>query len=156
MGLDMYLHARQSLFGNLPEMKETFNKLIDVSDFGDLPDRAMPYASVKVTSIYWRKANQIHGWFVKNIQNGTDNCDEYDVPINKLVELRDLCVQVKKEKNSDLLPPHAGVFFGTYEIDEWYWKDIDYTIDQLNRVLDSLPEDKKESLFLTFTYQSSW
>ena len=23
---------------------------------------------------YWRKANAIHGWFVRNVQNGKDDC----------------------------------------------------------------------------------
>ena len=30
-------------------------------------------------SIYWRKANAIHGWFVKNAQQGIDDCRTYSV-----------------------------------------------------------------------------
>lgn len=156
MGLDMYLTARKSVFGNFPETKDQYNNVVQASDFGDLADTEMSHASVRVTSIYWRKANQIHGWFVQNIQNGQDECDEFDVPITKLKELRDLCVRVKTEKNAELLPPLPGFFFGSYEIDEWYWKDIDYTIEQLNRVLDAIPGDEVNSTFLHFTYQSSW
>lgn len=43
---------------------------------------------------YWRKANAIHLWFVKNVQEGDDNCGEYPVTKEKLQELRDLCQKV--------------------------------------------------------------
>ena len=38
---------------------------------------------------YWRKANQIHKWFVDNVQEGVDNCGEYYVSHEKLQELLD-------------------------------------------------------------------
>lgn len=28
---------------------------------------------------YWRKANAIHAWFVKNVQGGVDNCQSHEV-----------------------------------------------------------------------------
>ena len=43
---------------------------------------------------YWRKANQVHAWFVKNVQNGVDNCGQYPVPRQKLEELSELCQRV--------------------------------------------------------------
>lgn len=43
---------------------------------------------------YWRKANHIHSWFVKNVQNDEDDCREYFVSRAKLQELRDLCQRV--------------------------------------------------------------
>lgn len=36
---------------------------------------------------YWRKANQIHKWFVENVQEGEDDCKEYYVSREKLKEL---------------------------------------------------------------------
>lgn len=41
---------------------------------------------------YWRKANQIHNWFVKNVQNGIDDC-EYHSEVTKelLKELLATC-----------------------------------------------------------------
>lgn len=41
----------------------------------------------KVEVAYWRKANQIHNWFVSNVQNGEDDCDEYAVTRDQLLEL---------------------------------------------------------------------
>jgi hypothetical protein len=37
--------------------------------------------------MYWRKANQIHKWFVDNVQDGVDDCKEYWVSEEKLQEL---------------------------------------------------------------------
>ena len=35
---------------------------------------------------YWRKANQIHKWFVDNVQDGVDDCGEYKVTKEQLIE----------------------------------------------------------------------
>ncbi len=36
---------------------------------------------------YWRKANQIHGWFVEHVQYGEDDCGMYEVTVGDLKEL---------------------------------------------------------------------
>jgi hypothetical protein len=44
---------------------------------------------------YWRKANQIHNWFVENVQYGVDDCDYHDeVTKETLEELLDACQRV--------------------------------------------------------------
>lgn len=43
---------------------------------------------------YWRKANQIHRWFVDNIQGGEDDCGYYEVTKEQLEELVKLCKEV--------------------------------------------------------------
>ncbi|NLK92374.1 MAG: hypothetical protein GX273_04465 [Bacteroidales bacterium] len=40
--------------------------------------------------MYWRKANEIHNWFVENVQNGVDDCGYYEVSIDQLYDLMDL------------------------------------------------------------------
>jgi hypothetical protein len=108
-------------------------------------------ASVQVTCAYWRKANQIHNWFVTNIQDNVDNCREYYVSRDKLLELKTTCEKALNERNPSLLPPAEGYFFGNDDIDQYYWQDIKDTIEQLNRIL-ALPNFNE----LTFSYQSSW
>ena len=44
---------------------------------------------------YWRKANEIHNWFVKNVQDSEDDCGMYEVSEDKLVELLNVCKEVK-------------------------------------------------------------
>lgn len=46
---------------------------------------------------YWRKANQIHKWFVDNVQNGIDNGDRYKVTREQLEDLLYLCKEVKEK-----------------------------------------------------------
>ena len=50
---------------------------------------------------YWRKANEIHNWFVENVQGGEDDCGMYEVSEEKLVELLNICKEVKR--NSKLI-----------------------------------------------------
>lgn len=38
---------------------------------------------------YWRKANQIHKWFVDHVQDGNDDCGEHEVDRGQLMELLD-------------------------------------------------------------------
>lgn len=44
---------------------------------------------------YWRKANQIHNWFVENVQDGVDDCDYHnEVTKEDLEELLYICQRV--------------------------------------------------------------
>ena len=98
--------------------------------------------------VTWRKANQIHAWFVENVQKGVDDCAVYQVSKELLEQLKELCLKVKAEKNSNLLPPADGFFFGSTEIDDGYWQDIDQTIKNL--------VDLEDRFEVTYQYQSSW
>lgn len=108
-------------------------------------------ATIDVVCAYWRKANAIHGWFVKNVQKGVDDCDNYYVGIDQLKELKSLCQKTLEEKNPSLLPPTEGFFFGGTDIDQWYWEEITNTIAQLDRIF-NLPDIDE----LGFSYHSSW
>jgi len=102
---------------------------------------------------YWRKANQIHNWFVQNIQNGNDNCGNYYVSRENLETLKGLCVEVLSKKDYDtakeLLPNGEGFFFGGTGFDEWYFESVEKTIEILSRCLEMPAE-------ISFEYQSSW
>jgi len=141
----MYLTARQSTFKGWKNAK-LYNKLVKEAPF------ALDFANLEVQVAYWRKSNQIHGWFVKHVQGGVDNCEEYHVTRDQLQLLLDNCklVLINKEEAPNLLPPQEGFFFGSYEYDEYYWQDIQDTIDQLEKILNEYPED------WDFQYQSSW
>lgn len=99
---------------------------------------------------YWRKANQIHRWFVENVQNGVDNCGDYYVDTSDLKTLLELCQKVKADNSlaEELLPSASGFFFGGTEYDEWYFKDIDETIAILE---EALADERGE-----YYYSSSW
>lgn len=156
MGLDQYLYANKNI-GSAEwrgdEEREQFAQIVSTMNAHDMVEgEDIPSMNLAVKVGCWRKANQIHGWFVRNVQDGEDECREYDVSRGKLQELLTLCQTVKQDpsKAEKLLSPTAGFFFGSDEIDEWYWHDIDYTIELLSRVLKTVNEDWH------LTYQASW
>lgn len=127
-----------------------FNQIVELAEMQDVATDIYG-AEVSVTCAYWRKANQIHKWFVDNVQNGEDDCDLYYVSQDKLKQLLNTCKEALATKNPSLLPPQEGFFFGSYDIDQYYWGDIKNTIKQLERV-SNLPDFER----LSFSYQSSW
>lgn len=165
MGLDMYLTAKKSfdkvnwkaLHGNSklsydsPEaIFPQFKALLELTQLTEVSANIYG-ATVEVTCAYWRKANQIHSWFVSEIQNGNDDCGEYHVSHDSLKDLLGLCKIALETKNPNLLPPKEGFFFGDTDIDEWYWNDLENTVKQLERIF-ALPQLDQLSL----SYSSSW
>jgi hypothetical protein len=45
------------------------------------------WRSLQTEVAYWRKANQIHNWFVVHVLNGIDECGTYEVTKNNIQEL---------------------------------------------------------------------
>jgi hypothetical protein len=99
---------------------------------------------------YWRKQNQIHQWFVENVQNGVDNCGEYCVSKGQLEDLLEICKKILNDNSlaEELLPTASGFFFGGTEYDEWYFDGIQNTIEILEGVLSDTTAD--------YYYSSSW
>lgn len=134
---------------------------------------------------YWRKANQIHLWFVNHVQNGEDDCNYHNECTKEILEeLLNTCRKVLescvmtygKVKNGErfingkwepiyedgkividtsiaekLLPSCDGFFFGGTDYDEWYLKDIAYTIKILEDVL-TTTDFETQAIY----YVSSW
>lgn len=165
MGLDMYLHAKKyvnkvdwKVLHDSPSLSyddpsailPDFKNIVETANLDDLATDVCG-AEVSVTCAYWRKSNQIHNWFVENVQKGIDDCREYYVSKDKLKELREVCRKVMFEKDPSLLRPVEGFFFGSNEVDEWYWEDIKHTIKKLDKVIKHKDFDE-----LSFYYQSSW
>lgn len=133
--------------------KTDYKELIDLFNAGAFVSDDTPSATVSLTVAYWRKANQIHGWFVRECQDGVDECQETYVSREKLTELLELCQVALADRGAAVpagLQPTQGFFFGSYDVDEWYWRDLEDTVKQLTRVLNSVPDD------WDFEYQSSW
>ena len=129
-----------------------WDNVIEAAGMNDLVDRESIYGlDVSVNVAYWRKANQIHNWFVTNVQRDEDDCGEYYVSREKLSQLLRDCTLAITNKDPNILPPVDGFFFGGTDIDEWYWKDLMNTINQIQPLL-----DRKDTDSLSFYYQSSW
>jgi hypothetical protein len=58
-------------------------------------EKKHPWTTIMEQVGYWRKANQIHNWFVENIQDGVDDCCYHrEVTEEDLMELLDVCKRV--------------------------------------------------------------
>jgi hypothetical protein len=151
MGLDMYLTAKKyvSDFGFRPKHKELNASIKESLGFGT---EDYGYIQVELEVAYWRKSNEIHAWFVDNVQKGTDDCGTYYVSKEKLTELRDLAKKALETKDDTLLPTRSGFFFGPTDIDEYYWEDLAETVSKLSKVLEDARLQDDWSLY----YHSSW
>jgi hypothetical protein len=153
MGLDMGLSASRYLSDYNNADKQKKEELLEM--FPELKvyltEEENPIQEVKAEVGYWRKANQIHRWFVENIQEGEDDCKSYYVSREKLQELKSLCQQVLENKSlaNEFLPTQSGFFFGSTEYEGYYFDDLEKTIRIIDNAL-ALPETWR------FEYQSSW
>ena len=191
MGLDMFLWKMKKQQG------KTFNEVLELKRKFDneeiTKEQLRPYIfHTKLENInyeydslfkevyYWRKANAIHQWFVDNIQNGNDDCEDYRVTQKDLQILIDtlkevynsLCnkemvtkkvqdgsieyeTKVFKEKDLEiakqLLPTQEGFFFGSTQYDEYYFEDIKKTLNDLQIINECFDFENNYLI-----YGSSW
>ncbi len=91
----MYLMAERYIGGwrhsDAKESKQ-FSEVCNAT--GVTPSKDAPSFTVSANVGYWRKANAVHAWFVKNIQDGVDECQKSHVNRDQLTALRDACNQV--------------------------------------------------------------
>jgi hypothetical protein len=151
MGLDMYLNKKIYIGANYEHRNVTGT--VDIYIHNKKVNIELNKISYIIEDIaYWRKANQIHNWFVSNVQNNNDDCGEYRVTIDQLKELLETCGKVLDNKKlaKTLLPTVSGFFFGDTEYNPDYYSDLEYTIEQLDKVLNNHDENAD------YYYHSSW
>lgn len=154
MGLDQYLNAKKFVSPaewRGEESKQQFDTIVKTVKADTFVRKEFPNAEVSISVGYWRKANQIHNWFVQNCQDGKDDCREYIVEREQLETLKSLCQTVIMDKASaeQMLPTRSGDFFGSTEYNEYYYSDLVETINIINTCLEMPVE-------WSFCYQSSW
>lgn len=156
MGLDMYLYKKEYIGAEYEHNIDPDKQNIFIINDKEFPIKNLSYIIYNVG--YWRKANAIHNFFVNECQDGEDDCKEYYVPIHILNKLYKICIEIhlihKHQSNTEegikriteLLPPKKGFFFGSNEINDDYFDDIQHTITILEPLLNS------DYIY----YQSSW
>lgn len=165
MGLDMWLE-RESYVKNWDHEGAAGHWDITVSRGG----RPYPYiepsriSTITEEVMYWRKDNWIHNWFVRECQEGRDECQRVLVDPLKLLELLMLLNRIIEDPTvaPELLPiAEDGFFFGMYAAPgdltpyegDWY---ID-SIKQTAAMLEGLNlEAEVERGRGDFYYHSSW
>lgn len=157
----VFRQARQ----HVEKWKEKYDKLnsleIKVKEEKKIEQLAAKKESMHIA--YWEEANQIHYWFVMNIQKGKDDkrnhhtgkdvikrliktCEELYELYEKKGHIDDELIKEAKEK----MPPKDGIQFGENEINEKYFEQIQATLKMLKRTLKSV---KKEHVLF---YKADW
>lgn len=94
MGLDMYLYKKTYVqkWSHQP-IENQFDVVIKRGGvtYPNIKPERVSYVTENI--MYWRKANQIHGWFTSNTQELTEEVS-YRVTLDDLKNLLDTCKQV--------------------------------------------------------------
>lgn len=154
MGLDMYLNKKTYVKNwNHMSENEKHKVTIEGKSAKEIKPERVTYIEEEVA--YWRKANQIHSWFVQNVQNGNDDCRSYYVESSQLEELLESCKAVLEDnsKADTLLPTQPGFFFGDTGYDEWYFNQLEDTVEMIGNILEEM---KENDTYYDFYYESSW
>jgi hypothetical protein len=137
--------------------KEKYDAIIAIMGWENDVSEDTPSMDVSATVAYWRKANAIHSWFVRECAGGVDECQPIPVSREKLNELLTIAKKAAsdydegdKVESASVLAPTSGFFFGSTEVDEWFRSDLKLTIDQIEKAL------ANAGPYADFIYQASW
>lgn len=169
MGLDMYLEIRKNEYrSKYSKDKGSRLKLEYPKDITEFVPNLTDLRISRQTNYevgYWRKANQIHNWFMQNCasrdeyDNPIDDCRPVEITVDKLEALLDTCKKVLADHSlaSSLLPTADGFFFGSTEYDDYYFGEIEQTVEIVEPVL-KFAKHKLEIKDYAWEvyYQASW
>ena len=144
MGLDMYIFEYKKGYGPADAQKVFEDDAIGWNE------RGAKVAIFCKEVVYWRKANSIHRWFVENVQNNVDDCEEHLLTKDNIIQLLALVKKAISTKDMKILPPQSGFFFGNTEDFIWWFNDMNDTKEYLTKLLDMWDENN------TYYYHSSW
>jgi len=150
MGLDMYLYKRlyTKNWDFTPE--ESRIQVTVVKNDKVLEDYQNP--TYVITNVaYWRKFNALHGHIVDTYADGEDNCQDIYLCYDDLCDMLKLLKEVRDNKDSSKLPPTAGLFFGSKNVDEYYWNDVEESINTFEDII-----SKEDSEEVDYIYNASW
>lgn len=165
MGLDQYLEVRQYISrrdwtDEGSTENPDFHIIAPMTRGGVLDPNGFSGISLTYNAAQWRKANGIQRWMQDHLANGDmQNCQDYYVSTDTLVELRQSCELVLEAKDkkamaaSEGLTPMEGFFYGGQDMDEWYFRDLQYTVDTINRLEKSGALSDTE---ISFYYRAWW
>lgn len=161
MGLDMYLYLRK--YESCSQWDKDFEKKkkefypVELKELGEsIAKNNFMSKGTEYQVAYWRKANQVHNYFVLKCANGEDDCKPVYVSREDLKELVSLCKEVieNPQKAEAKLPTQSGFFFGSTKYDEYYKQDLEYTVKQLEPIIKFL--ESKEGYDYEAIYEASW
>lgn len=179
MGLDMHLYAEKFL-GQSMDKTNSYDQIKKIAGMDNLPTSEFANVVVKSMVGYWRKANAIHGWIITHCADGEDNCRSIELNKDQLENLRKDCLvglanpdrkfqiqsdrviyqlcdylnglsePITKSNYINPIEPTEGFFFGSNELDDYYYNQLEYTVDLITDLLETATPE------IWFSYQASW
>lgn len=169
MGLDMYLYLSKY------ESKHTYG-INDEGKYGPVPydknfypkelkpltesiaSRDFLSKNTKYLVGYWRKFNALHNYIVKNLADGEDKCQEIYMSDEAIDKIIDVLEQVSNNHSEAprLLPPTTGFFFGSQDFDDWYFRDIEYSLELFKKVKEIVHQEEEKKNYFDVIYRASW
>ena len=103
---------------------------------------------------YWRKANSIHNWILKETGTPSDfNAGDNGIELTKdmlikFVEQAETVLRDKSDETSErLIPSCSGFFFGNTAYDEWYYKVIESTAEKFKQLISTFDFESYELVY---------
>lgn len=160
MGLDMYVNIRHKDTQSKLDAYEAWENKYSYEEFERLTEEqkeeyrnSEPEYDGEMYGkelMYWRKANQIHNWFVQNCQGGVDDCGRYAITVADLMKLKELC-----EKILTMTENHKEMRYTSYGATEKEEVDIPYlTLEGVEYAIEHLPS--RSGFFFGSTEYDDW
>ena len=138
----MYLKGKKYLYG---ANSEALGKLLQ-----NMHGIKYDISSIEVELGYWRKFNALHAWFIKDED---PNTREVYISEEDILRLVDILRRVSLDHSlaEELLSTESGFFFGSIEYDEYYFDEVNKTLDLMKKLI-------KENIFKDYElfYSASW
>jgi len=152
MSLDSYILKKYYIGANFEHRKITGT--IDIFERGkklDINFNEVRY--IECQAAHLESAYMIHDWFVKNVQGGEDDCNQYHVERAKLKELFDTCNKVleNRELADELLPTGEEYYFKSEVYTEEYYDCLENVVGVLSKI-----NFESEDYSFDFYYESAW
>lgn len=111
--------------------------------------RLKPWAVASEVMGRFKKANQIHRWFLENIQNGVDDGRFYVVEEDQFKKLYKLCTTVDSNpaQAEELLPTLKGFDIGSAKYDAVYYENLSKVLIILGHINNSFDFEKNELVY---------
>lgn len=156
MGLDIYIYRakREGLAKRQARMKEIENEEDSIYSL-EREEFEKPEIQEKLKALqkeckdvrpyteiaYFRKVNLLVSYF-----NYQQNCTYQELSKENVESLVEDCQKVLDlyqqhqgeditDKLEDLLPTTSGFFFGRTDYDKWYFKDVEYVLNEFTKIL---------------------
>ena len=136
MGLDQYITIRHKSTNNSYKRWNDYWKMSREEREGV---REPNEPSKDLILGYFRKHNNIHKWFVNNIQNGVDDCGRYEVSLSKIKELKELCEKIMSFVTKETPAPKFIEDLNGIKHEVWQVDNYTITEEGLEFVKENLP-----------------